>query len=94
MIVERNLVRDEIEQIWAIDRSEQIEHIYYLEDGALVLKPEHYDMRGWPPGEAELYYPILIDCHDRGGWFCGVFDDTRLVGVAILGMVQKPRKLD
>jgi predicted N-acetyltransferase YhbS len=84
MIIERNLQRDEIGQIWTIDRSEQIEHIYYFKGGALVLRPERHDMRGWPPGEADLYEPILIDCYDRGGWFCGVFEDTRLVGVAIL----------
>jgi predicted N-acetyltransferase YhbS len=84
MIIERNLQRDEIEQIWTIDRSEVIDHVYHFEDGALVLKPEHYDMRGWPPGEAATYTPLLIECFDRDGWFCGVFDDARLVAVAVL----------
>ena len=84
MIREGTLLRDEIGLIWTIDRSEQIEHIYYLAHGALVLRPEHYAMRGWPPGEAEQYLPILTDCYDRGGWFCGLFDDARLVGVAIV----------
>jgi len=50
----------------------------------LVLKPEHYDMQGWPPGEAEKYTPILLDCFDRGGWFYGLFDNDRLVAVVIL----------
>ena len=84
MISERNLRRDEIALIWSLDRSEIIEHVCYVEAGALALKPEHYDMRGWPPGEADLYQPILTDCYDRGGWFCGLFDDARLVGVAVL----------
>ena len=84
MLTTRNLQREEIERIWTIDRSEVIEHIYYWENGGLVLKPEHYDVPGWPPGEAEKYTPLLLDCYDRGGWFCGLFDDTQLVGVAVL----------
>lgn len=84
MIDERELQRDEIELIWAIDRSEVIENIYYHENGGLVLKPEYYDMHGWPPGAAEHYTPMLLDCFDRGGWVYGLFDDGHLIGVAIL----------
>ena len=71
---------DEIALIWSLDRSEIIENVYYLEAGALALKPERYDIRGWPPGEPELYSPILVDCYDQGGWFCGLFVDARLSG--------------
>lgn len=84
MITTRELRRDEIEQVWKIDRREVIENVYYLEDDALVLKPEHYDMQGWPTGEAGLYTPLLYECFDRGGWFCGLFDGEELIGVAIL----------
>jgi predicted N-acetyltransferase YhbS len=84
MLSGRILDRDEIKKIWTIDRSEVIEAIYYLEDGNLVLKPEHYDMQGWPPGEGEKYTPVLEDCFDRGGWFYGLFNGDQLVGVAIL----------
>ena len=84
MITTRKLQRFEIEQVWTIDRSEVTERIYCFENGALTLKPVHYDLHGWPPGEAEKYTPILLDCFDRGGWFSGLFDDGRLVAVAIL----------
>ena len=84
MIVERALLRDEIALVWTIDRSEVVESVYRLENGNLVLHPEHYDVRGWPPGEAEKYTPILLECFDRGGWFYGVFDDARLIGVVVL----------
>jgi predicted N-acetyltransferase YhbS len=84
VITERDLSRDEIEQVWQIDRSEIIENIYYAEKDGLVLKPEQYNMTGWPPGEAEIYTPLLLDCFDRGGWFHGVFDDGKLVGVVVL----------
>jgi predicted N-acetyltransferase YhbS len=82
MISSRSLSRDEIKEIWEIDRSEMIDAVYYLENGSLVLKPEHYDVHGWPPGEARKYTPILETCYDRGGWFHGLFDDQRLIGAA------------
>ena len=84
MITHRKLLREEIKQVWNIDRSEVVDNIYHLEKGTLVLRPQHFDVRGWPPGEAEKYMPILLDCFDRGGWFHGVFDDAALVGVAVL----------
>ncbi|MFZ5910933.1 MAG: GNAT family N-acetyltransferase [Chloroflexota bacterium] len=84
MISDRNLSRDEIQNIWTIDRSEAIDAVYYLENGALVLRPEHYDLRGWPPSEAQTYTPLLEACYDRDGWFYGLFDNQRLIGAAVL----------
>jgi predicted N-acetyltransferase YhbS len=80
----RELLREEINAIWTIDRREVIEAVYTLQDGALALKPATYDMQGWPPGEAEASTCLLEDCYDHGGWFYGLFDDNRLVGVAVL----------
>lgn len=72
-----------------------IEAVYYLEQNQLVLKPEHYDMRGWPPGEAENYTPHLEACHDRGGWFYGVFEADRLIGEVVLDsrLIGNPRDM-
>ena len=84
-MVIRQITREEIERIWdEIDRSEAIEGIYYLRNGELVLEEEHYDLRGWAPGEREQYTPILCDCFDRGGTFYGAFEDGRMVGAAVL----------
>lgn len=80
----RDLRRDELEQVWSIDRSEMIDNVYHHEGGQLVLKPGHYDIKGWPSGEPETSAPWLLDCFDRGGFFCGAFEDDRLVGVAVL----------
>src|SRR3989442_522695 len=80
----RELLREEIEQVWNIDRSEVIENGYHFENGTLVLRPQNYDIHGWPPGEAEKYTPILLDCFDRGGWFYGSFDHSALIGVVVL----------
>jgi predicted N-acetyltransferase YhbS len=70
----RKLSRQEIQDVWSIDRSEVVENVYYHKNGHLILKPEHYDMKGWPPGEPELYGPILLDCYNHGGTFYGAFD--------------------
>jgi len=78
------LLREEIGQIWTIDRSEVIDRIYYYENGTLVLKPEHYDIPGWPADETEKYHSILFECFDGGGWFYGMFDNEKLVGVVVL----------
>jgi len=85
MISGRQLSRDDIRAVWTIDRSEIIDAVYYLIDGELVLKREHYDMRGWPDGEADKYTPLLETCYDHGGWFYGLFDGDRLAGAVVLG---------
>ncbi len=77
-------MRDEIKDIWQIDRSELIEAMYYLVDGSLVLRPEHHVSKGWAPGKSESETPILEACHDRGCWFHGFFDDQTPVGVVVL----------
>jgi predicted N-acetyltransferase YhbS len=80
----RELTRSEVERVWQIDRREVIEKVYHMRDGRLTLETDFYDMQGWPPGEAKLYTPILLDCYDRSGFFCGAFDGNALAGVAIL----------
>lgn len=80
----RPLTRDEVPLVWTIDRREIIEHLYVLRDGELYLVPEFYDVGGWPEGEADHYTPILIDCHDRGGWCLGMFDGERLVAAVVV----------
>ncbi len=80
----REMTRDELPLMWEIDRSEVIENLYYLEDGELVLKPECYDMKGWPSGETELYMTHFEDCFARGGTFYGAFEAGELIGVAVL----------
>jgi predicted N-acetyltransferase YhbS len=80
----RPLQREEIPLIWQIDRRDVIYNIYHLRDGELVLVPEYFDMQGWPPGEAEHYTPILMDCFDHGGAFWGAFENGKLVGMGIL----------
>jgi predicted N-acetyltransferase YhbS len=80
----RELERREVRDLWSIDRGEVVHEVYHLEDDELVLKPEHHDIRGWPPGEPERYGPILLDCFDCGGTFYGAFEGDTLIGAAVL----------
>lgn len=82
-MIGRPLQRDEVAAVWSLDRREVIDNIYYLVDGRLELRPEHYNMRGWPPNATEST-PTLLDCYDRGGWCYGLFDGATLAGVAML----------
>ncbi len=84
MIEGRELTGSEILGLWSLDRSEVIENIYYYENGGLVLKPEHYDMQGFPAGEAQMFTSHLRACQERGGWFYGLFDGDRLIAEVVL----------
>lgn len=84
MIIGRTLQCDELALVWTIDRREVIHNTFHLVDGALELRPGYFNMQGWPPGDHDLSTRILRDCCDHGGWCYGLFDDTQLVGVAVL----------
>lgn len=76
------LKQTELDQINTIDRTELIEHIYYHENGQLVLKPERYDMKGFPHGELEEIISRQFSILENGGIVYGCFDGEKLIGVA------------
>lgn len=78
----RQLTRNEIPQVWEIDRTELIEKLYVLKEGTLFLSEQRFDMKGWPEGEAEHYTPVLLESFDRGAPFWGVFKHGQLVAAA------------
>lgn len=80
----RELTREELPDLWKIDRAELVNHVYHHRDGELVLVPEFYDTRGWPPGEPELYTPLLLDAVDAGGTCYAACEGEELIGAAVL----------
>lgn len=80
----RELARDEIRDLWSIDRTEVIDNVYRRVGEELVLKPEHLDVKGWPPREPERDELILLDCFDHGGTFYGAFEGDALIGASVL----------
>ena len=61
------LLREEIEKVRTIDRSEVVDNIYRFENGVLALEPDHCDIKGWPPGEAERYTPHVVVAQPLSG---------------------------
>ncbi len=43
------LSRQQLDQLWEIDRSEIIDTLYRLDNGQLRAYREYYDVRGWDP---------------------------------------------
>ncbi len=80
----RLLAAAEIERTDEIDRSEVIDGVYRLRNGALVLEDHHFDARGWPPGEPDASKHRMRECLARGGAGWGAFVGERLVGIAVL----------
>ncbi|WEA96942.1 GNAT family N-acetyltransferase [Klebsiella pneumoniae] len=68
------LSRQQLDQLWEIDRSEIIDTLYRLDNGQLRAYREYYDVRGWDPHDRQVYTPIHEACYDRGGIFFAFFD--------------------
>jgi ribosomal protein S18 acetylase RimI-like enzyme len=80
----RTLTRAEIAKLAQVDRTESIDGIYYVRQGALVLEEEHWDVPDWSPAEKQRRIEALQADYDRGGLFYGAFDGLCLVGMAVL----------
>ncbi len=73
-----------LERLPDIDRTETIERVYYLRDGALALEDEHWDVPRWGSERLEHFASTLGALLDRGGTVWGAFDGPVLVGIAAL----------
>ena len=80
----RNVVFNELSQIWQIDRTEHVETIYSYENGSLKEHPVNETFYGWAPGNVETYTPIIAKCFQHGGFFWGGFVADKLKSIAIL----------
>ena len=78
------LSRQQLDQLWEIDRSEIIDTLYRLDNGQLRAYREYYDVRGWDPHDRQVYTPIHEACYDRGGIFFAFFDDEQMIAAAAL----------
>ncbi|EJC61941.1 hypothetical protein QWA_13112 [Alcaligenes faecalis subsp. faecalis NCIB 8687] len=84
----RPLSETELNWVWSIDRSEQIEALYEWREGVLHKQEVAIDLRGWLEGDPEKYHPEHEEAFHRGAWFMGVFKDDRLV--AAVGLDRLP----
>jgi predicted N-acetyltransferase YhbS len=84
MLIERELSEHDLPLLAQIDRSELVEECYRLENGELILYPVHFDMRGWPEGEAGDNARTLHKCLRDGGWLYGMFEGPVLVAAVVV----------
>lgn len=82
------LSRQQLDQLWEIDRSEIIDTLYRLDNGQLRAYREYYDVRGWDPHDRQVYTPIHEACYDRGGIF-RLFDDEQMIAAAALDTLPR-----
>ena len=80
----RQLSRKEINKLSQIDRTEIINDVYYMRDGALVLEKEHHDVPEWSETEKQRRIEGLQKVFDKGATFNGAFDGNSLVGMSVL----------
>ena len=80
----RKLSREEINKLSQIDRTEIINDVYYMRDGALVLEKEHYDVPEWSEADKQRRIEGLQKVFDKGATFFGAFDGNTLVGMSVL----------
>lgn len=83
------LSRQQLDQLWEIDRSEIIDTLYRLDNGQLRAYREYYDVRGWDPHDRQVYTPIHEACYDRGGIFFAFFDDEQMIAAAALDTLPR-----
>ena len=84
MLEFRELRREEIPSIWAIDRGERIENLFVAGPGGLALAAAPFDVPGWPAGKPAELTPVFEASFDAGSWFCGAFEGGRIAGIAVL----------
>ena len=80
----RRLSREEISKLSQIDRTEIIDDVYYMRDGALVLEKEHHDVPQWSDADKQRRIEGLQQVFDQGATFYGAFDGNNLVGMSVL----------
>lgn len=70
----REIIREEIEEIRKINRSELVDQIYYYKNKQLILEDEYYEIPGWHPDKLKNEISHLYDIFDRNGIFFGAFN--------------------
>lgn len=84
MMEYRVLSRAEIEKLVQMDRTESIEHVFYVREGELRLEKEHWNVKDWSSAEKQKRIATLQQRYDCGATIFGAFDDSRLVGMSVL----------
>ena len=80
----RTVSREEIVQLHELDRTETIDRVYYVDNGKLCLREEHWDVGEWSAEEKQRRIAELQAGYDAGDTLFGAFDGPTLVGLSVL----------
>ncbi|MHA2227175.1 MAG: GNAT family N-acetyltransferase [Candidatus Hodarchaeales archaeon] len=80
----RQLIKEEINRIAEIDRSEVIDYIYYLRNGKLALVKEYWNLQRWNEEQIQKHSDSLLRIFNRGGYLLGAFDNSKVAGIIVL----------
>ncbi|MGC4191460.1 MAG: GNAT family N-acetyltransferase [Thermomicrobiales bacterium] len=83
----RELISTEAGRVLEIDRAEEINGVYVLADGELVLRSERISVPGWNPATAPDYPRRIREVLSSGGVAFGAYDGTHLVGIGVLDVL-------
>ncbi len=81
----RQLNRNEVELLWAIDRPEVHHQLFRIKQDELTLVPAYFKIEGWNPSQTEAITASLYESFDAGGMFMGVFENEIPLGIAVSG---------
>jgi GNAT superfamily N-acetyltransferase len=80
----RDLGEDELQLLATIDRAEQIDSHYVVQDGSLRLVDGRVDVVGWYPTEVDDYVARLHELRAAGGDVVGAWNGASLLALASL----------
>ncbi len=95
----RTLTAADAELLRQIDRREHVEEVYSLRDGRLTLRPERWDVQGFPPDELDALVERERKLCAGGGVLLGAFQDGRVAAIAsverkLRGAARDQAKMD
>jgi len=84
MIVNKKLVKEDLEKIGDIDRSEPIDESYILENGELKISENKKEVPNWDEEKRNEVKNRIENALEKGGIAYGAYEEDKLVGLASL----------
>lgn len=84
MITYRKLIKEDLEKVSDIDRSEPIDESYILENGTLKISENKKDVPNWDDEKRNEVKNRIENALNQGGIAYGAYDEDKLVGLASL----------
>jgi GNAT superfamily N-acetyltransferase len=88
------MTSQDLDRLHELDRSEHIQVLYALQEGALVSRAVDVTVPRWTPEQTERHIQSLRPELEEGGVLLGALDGDQLAGAAALGAKFRGEKRD